>query len=67
MVTTESTRVNIGRRNRLEKIGATEISNEKETNLVFFIVQHKWVNVFYKESDSKYYQLDLAHSTSQSL
>lgn len=59
--------MNIGRRNRLEKIGATEISDEKETNLVFFILKHKWANVFYKESDSKYYQLDLAYSTSQSL
>lgn len=57
MITRESTRVSTGQSNELERMGATEILNDKETSLVFFIVEHRWANVFSKESDSKHFQL----------
>lgn len=42
----ESVRVSIGRRNRLERMGVIEILSKKKkrTNLVFFILEHRWAN-----------------------
>lgn len=46
-------RVSSGRRNRMERMEATSILNEKETSSVLFSLEHRLADVFSTQPDSK--------------